>query len=296
MVIKYKSKHTGAQVDEAVSRVLNGEVGGGATPNWLAVHGEPEYIVNKPFGWDSYETYSFRKFIDKYKISLITSTNDTGPVFECYLGFNVLYDLYTILRLDYIDVKSIGYSPVVIQQTGFKLSYVFKGEGSSEGYYLTFTHYDEYGYQNDITFDELIEYIDKYSSTVISTAVDKRVLSSEFISDTVIKTTPQKLSDADKNQALSNLGIDPVALKYMINPLVINYEAGDMKLPEDLANIVLTDGKFNQSVLNMIIGWDGQGYYGVSAYNHMNDYPHPTILCGNMVYELDIDSLVFDYQ
>ena len=44
----YKSKHTGAQVDEAVSKVLNGEVGG-KTPNWNAKEGEDGYIENKPF-------------------------------------------------------------------------------------------------------------------------------------------------------------------------------------------------------------------------------------------------------
>ena len=47
MVIKYKSKHTGAQIDEAVSKVLNGEVGGGATPDWNAQEGEAGYIENR---------------------------------------------------------------------------------------------------------------------------------------------------------------------------------------------------------------------------------------------------------
>ena len=31
-----------------------------------------------------------------------------------------------------------------------------------------------------------------------------------YLLDTVVKTTPQTLSDTDKNQALTNLGIDPV--------------------------------------------------------------------------------------
>ena len=45
--MNYKSKHTGAQVDEAVSKVLNGEVGGGATPDWNAQAGEAGYIENR---------------------------------------------------------------------------------------------------------------------------------------------------------------------------------------------------------------------------------------------------------
>lgn len=44
-------------------------------------------------------------------------------------------------------------------------------------------------------------------------------LTEAFIPDTVLKTTPQELSDANKNQALSNLGIDPVVWKYMCNPI-----------------------------------------------------------------------------
>lgn len=43
----YKSKHSGAQVDDAVSKVLNGEVGGGATPDWNANKGKVGYIENR---------------------------------------------------------------------------------------------------------------------------------------------------------------------------------------------------------------------------------------------------------
>ena len=51
------------------------------------------------------------------------------------------------------------------------------------------------------------------------------------IPDTVVKTTPQSLSDDDKNQALANLGIDPVVWKYICNPCIIKY--GE-KVPEEL--------------------------------------------------------------
>lgn len=44
-------------------------------------------------------------------------------------------------------------------------------------------------------------------------------LSSIYLPNTVVKTTPQTLSDTDKNQALANLGIDPVVWKYMMNPI-----------------------------------------------------------------------------
>ena len=49
----------------------------------------------------------------------------------------------------------------------------------------------------------------------------------------VIKTVPQTLSDTDKNQALANLGIDPIVWKYICNPLVIRDE---MECPQELLN------------------------------------------------------------
>ena len=64
----YKSKHTGAQVDEAVSKVLNGEVGGGA--DWGAQEGEAGFIANKPFNTIVQQTYNIQKesveFINGY--------------------------------------------------------------------------------------------------------------------------------------------------------------------------------------------------------------------------------------
>lgn len=47
----------------------------------------------------------------------------------------------------------------------------------------------------------------------------------------IIKTTPQTLSTADKNQALTNLGIDPVVWKYICDPLIIK---SGQKVPEEL--------------------------------------------------------------
>jgi hypothetical protein len=46
-----------------------------------------------------------------------------------------------------------------------------------------------------------------------------KTLGDKYIPNTVLKTTPQTLSNTDKNQALANLGIDPVVWKYMMNPI-----------------------------------------------------------------------------
>ena len=52
-----------------------------------------------------------------------------------------------------------------------------------------------------------------------------------FIPDTVVKTTPQELSDDNKNQALTNLGIDPVVWKYIKSPC---YITNGKRIPNDL--------------------------------------------------------------
>jgi hypothetical protein len=60
------------------------------------------------------------------------------------------------------------------------------------------------------------------------------LINSRDISDTVLKTTPQTLSNDAKNQALANLGIDPIVWKYMMNPItIINGES----VPQDIIDI-----------------------------------------------------------
>ena len=246
------------------------------TPNWNAQKGEAGYIENKPF-----ERKNIEPFISNNEV--VYNTPDLMDVYiQCY---DSIYSFPFGYDDDGFFIESE--KEIYIPEDSVSIKAVRRYE-----YEMRVQSLNSELDVNDIPKCITVFYVD-------------RKLNQSDIDNTVIKTTPQTLSNADKNQALTNLGIDPVALKYTINPLVLNYEAAaqageDMKLPEDLANIVLTDGKFNQSVLNMIIGWDGQGYYRVSAYDNLiedlKDYPHPTILCGNMVYELDIDSLVFDYQ
>ena len=56
-------------------------------------------------------------------------------------------------------------------------------------------------------------------------------IANEFLPNTVLKTTPQTLSATDKNQALTNLGIDPVVWKYMCNPFIVKQ---GRKFPDEL--------------------------------------------------------------
>ena len=70
-------------------------------------------------------------------------------------------------------------------------------------------------------------------------------LSSEFIS----------ISDAFLNQALANLGINPVVLKYLCNPYIACVEGIEEdieEVPEDLRSIIIKDDALSDIVLNLV--------------------------------------------
>ena len=231
--MSYKSKHTGKQVDEAVSKVLNGEVGGGVTPDWNAQEGEAGYIENRTH----YEETIFSKFIEpnsdlsEYNIEIkdenirrlgvincieILDGNDSLEVFPVYFDFDKTNTIskyiereevtVTVSSTDWSDVKSIK-----IEFSNRPLDF-------------------------DVT-------------TIGILGLKVSHISEKFIPDTFLKTTPQKLSDTDKNQALTNLGIDPVVWKYMCNPFII-YMEQDNPVPDDLLSIIDKGGSLN---LNPII-------------------------------------------
>lgn len=81
---------------------------------------------------------------------------------------------------------------------------------------------EEYG--DDSYYEDMLDSIVCYTPT--------KQLNEIYIPNTVLKTTPQELSNTDKNQALTNLGIDPVVWKYMCNP--INVTSGDATIPDEL--------------------------------------------------------------
>ena len=68
-----------------------------------------------------------------------------------------------------------------------------------------------------------------------------KTLDDKYLPDTILKTTPQTLIDNDKNQALSNLGIDPVFWKYMCNPCIVPTSVSSYTLPSDLQDIIVDE-------------------------------------------------------
>ena len=209
--MSYKSKHTGKQVDEAVSKVLNGEVGGGVTPDWNAQEGEAGYIENRPF-FSPIDEQEFLTWMDDNTID------------EDLDGYNLIIKIG-----NFNSNRTKTYS---VEASSEKKPFYFFY--NSYRYTITYQGYnlrvlDESG-RHDI--DGVNVKIYNYESLDDNV----KLLDSAYLSD-VLKTTPQKLSDTDKNQALTNLGIDPVVWKYICNPLVI--ESGQ-SVPEELI------GEFNE--------------------------------------------------
>ena len=102
-----------------------------------------------------------------------------------------------------------------------------------------------------------------------------------IIPDTVIKTTPQTLSDTDKNQALSNLGIDPVVWKYLANPYIIEPVN---TLPDYLIQLLLNR---NPLILNLC-----KIKVEVDAYDDFTDTTRPkTYFCTPMMNNYADDEL-----
>lgn len=88
------------------------------------------------------------------------------------------------------------------------------------GIYVNGTEYGFLAYDTFIAaFGSDDSVIDTLTNNVF--ALGESVIDEKYLPDTVLKTTPQTLSDDDKNQALVNLGIDPVVWKYMCNPCIV---------------------------------------------------------------------------
>lgn len=110
-------------------------------------------------------------------------------------------------------------------------------------------------------------------------------LNSDNIDDKVIKTTPQILNDTDKNQALSNLGIDPVVWKYICSPFILVF---DFTLSDEIHNMIWYKeaGVLNAVILNTAqVLYNGQ-YYRVNKLISTNRLGIITS-DGEVIYEYD---------
>lgn len=220
--MSYKSKHTGAQVDEAVSKVLNGEVGGGA--DWNAQQGEAGYIENRPF-YTEYSNFKLNVGDELDNLDFYVSLKKNEYEYKEYI-----FEIWGNNRFRYgdeVNIYASGGTKITIKNDDGFFSIINKGPFSSN--------------------NECIEMLKECLRFELVTEINEK-----YLPNTVLKTTPQTLSDTDKNQALANLGIDPVVLKYMINPVVIDIEE-NLEVPDDLHNIIWEDGYLKNIALKTLL-------------------------------------------
>lgn len=147
------------------------------TPDWNAQEGEAGYIENRPF-----ERKNIEPFISNNEV--VYNTPDLMDVYiQCY---------------DSIYSFPFGYDDYGIFIESEKEIYIVEDDVSIKA------RRSEY----EIRVQNLTNELDvNYITNLITVFYVDRKLNQSDIDNTVIKTTPQTLSDDDKNQALANLGI-----------------------------------------------------------------------------------------
>lgn len=179
--------------------------GSATTPDWNANEGEAGFIKNKPFNL-VIQNIDFELYDDKVSTYISDIYDYDGfYILDKPVQFNGNYNF----TIDYLE--------------GFEQYRGITIELQSSDIIVTPNYIDT-------EFGDTIEGFLDYCNRIIKLFKIK-VIDNLFIPDTVLKTTPQPLSDENKNQALSNLGIDPIVWKYICNPCVIK---NGEQVPEDL--------------------------------------------------------------
>ena len=205
--------------------------GGGA--DWNAQEGEAGHIKNKPFYDNINNKFDINDFEERIETEEEFGETYTYSVYTTTIynfdGYNLAIKIkdsedYGYYFIDYKEEKDI-----------FTLGSTMTIKPSSDNEEIIIEIIDPTNFQNYLDSVSYKLYEKHFNNGYI------KHINGAFIPDTVIKTTPQSLSNTAKNQALANLGIDPVVWKYLCNP----YRAWDMQpIPEDLHNIII-DTNFN---------------------------------------------------
>jgi hypothetical protein len=177
----------------------NGElVKVGSVVDWNAQEGESGYIANKPFYFKITETDYVHTAELEYDYSSSISISGYNNYFKIYIeniGSTFIYLPNGIPTYNYDkDVQEYYTEKMTFEVNDFTFTIYSNGGGDSVMDIL-WSHNDWGGTTDPINIE------------IIECSVDSKKLSEVYIPDTVLKTTPQVLSDADKNQVKENLGI-----------------------------------------------------------------------------------------
>lgn len=210
------------------------------SPDWNVQEGESGYIKNKPFYFNN-------------TVDIRFSYNDENDTILASEGLRDNTHAFFRICTNITYVEDNGDEPI----------YVYHKVESGNSYRFIDEHNDiEYNvYVSDIenTLNITTESIPKdiickYVGLVLSHNVKQ--IDGIYLPDTVVKTTFQTLSETDKNQALTNLGIDPVVWKYMCNPYEIMLINGTDEIPEDLAESISKNLNYARLTVSLCINGD----------------------------------------
>ena len=271
-------------INKSNSLFLPDDIGGA---DWNAQEGEAGYIDNKPFG-DTLNT----PITEKYDFEFVSEEGDAPVVYvyKTQLESSELYIKYPYY-CGYEDNTQFGYDVakldtknelyVSIDVLDFRIEakiHVIPSQDEMEDdvYELYIRTYD---YEN---LKSLYVFEDSYTEIL-------KPIPSVYLPNTVIKTTPQSLSDTAKNQALANLGIDPVVWKYITDPLWI---IPGSPIPEDLANIIYDydAGMFNSIIKNVCV------FYTTTEEGDRFEYIFYINLNDDVVYTRHNTNTIFKYK
>ena len=181
------------------------------TPDWNAQEGEAGYIDNKPCGiYNKDDCFFGDNFwvISGKNLALYVKQNE-------YNGVTLDHKINSIYGFGYNNEKVeflVNGGAIISVHYNNGLPYVVDDEGAFE--------------------DQ--ETLNEFCNACLGTC-NINEIKKIYLPDTVVKTTPQTLSNTDKNQALANLGIDPVVWKYMCEPFKLE---NGVKIPQELHNII----------------------------------------------------------
>ena len=176
------------------------------TPDWNAQKGEAGYIENRPF---------YDNINNKFDINDFEERIETEEEF----GETYTYSVYTATIHNFdrynlaIKIKSFeDYDYYFIKYKEEKEIWTSNGsmniKPSSDNEEIIIEIVDPTNFQNYLDNVYYRLYEDYFNNYI-------KHIKDVYLPDTVIKTTPQTLSTNDKNQALSNLGIDNT--KYILS-------------------------------------------------------------------------------
>ena len=246
-------------INKSNSLFLPDDIGGGA--DWNAQEGESGYIKNKPFKlfYEDMESTIPNNFL---KAEDFTHYEDEdGTIIYTSKNAYLLNGITTIVYLGRNDINTSIDRPV--KGSFFIIAKYVDGNHVIPGIYGDIIFSEEY--DEDAEASRLIinadtsENVFAYKIYVCDgDELNVETLPETYLPKTVLKTTPQTLSDTDKNQALANLGIDPVVWKYLANPYVIyvdeDFTPHRQRLPEDLMTLINKSAYV--ALLNYIVVYD----------------------------------------